>query len=288
MQRFDYAKPCTKYSLDTGYQVCNGYIAIHNGGLGGVGLGNSTQKYLYLPEAHTDFIFPIICEELGLLVGIAVIVGYFVMLFIMLKIAKETDKTRGIRRVLTIEQQRAFMDYIANHPVYYHWWPMFTILLGTGCRIGEALGLRWEDLDFENRVISVNHSIVYYPIGDSRTSVQKISMPKTEAGIRTVPMLGAVAGAKLVSVQVVLYAYATVACSLLLIPAGGAGWVYTAGAVLSGAWFLAETHRLHSRAQRGEVSDKSAMKVFHGSISYLTILFVALAIDPFVGGPVFF
>lgn len=95
MQRFDYAKPCTKYSLDTGYQVCNGYIAIHNGGLGGVGLGNSTQKYLYLPEAHTDFIFPIICEELGLVVGIAVIVGYFVMLFIMLKIAKETDNLRS-------------------------------------------------------------------------------------------------------------------------------------------------------------------------------------------------
>lgn len=94
-QRFDYAKPCTKYSLDTGYQVCNGYIAIHNGGLGGVGLGNSTQKYLYLPEAHTDFIFPIICEELGLVVGIAVIVGYFVMLFIMLKIAKETDNLRS-------------------------------------------------------------------------------------------------------------------------------------------------------------------------------------------------
>lgn len=94
-KRFDFTKPCTKYSLDTGYQVCNGYIAIHNGGLTGVGLGDSTQKYLYLPEAHTDFIFPIICEELGLIVGIAVVVGYFVMLFIMLKIAKETENLRS-------------------------------------------------------------------------------------------------------------------------------------------------------------------------------------------------
>ncbi|MCC3265000.1 heme o synthase [Arthrobacter gengyunqii] len=101
----------------------------------------------------------------------------------------------------------------------------------------------------------------------------------------SVPMLGAVAGAKLVSVQVVLYAYATVACSLLLIPVGGAGWVYTVAAVLSGVWFLVETHRLHSRAQQENLTDKSAMKVFHGSISYLTILFLALAIDPFVGGP---
>ncbi|MCQ2000832.1 heme o synthase [Arthrobacter zhaoxinii] len=99
----------------------------------------------------------------------------------------------------------------------------------------------------------------------------------------SVPMLGAVAGAKLVSVQVVLYAYATVACSLLLVPVGGAGWVYTIAALLSGGWFIAEAHRLHSRAQREELNDKSAMKVFHLSISYLTILFLALAVDPFVG-----
>ena len=100
----------------------------------------------------------------------------------------------------------------------------------------------------------------------------------------SVPMLGAVAGAKLVSVQVVLYAYATVVCSLLLVPVGGAGIVYTLAALLSGIWFLAETHRLHAGAQREELSEKSPMKVFHGSISYLTILFLALAVDPFVGG----
>ena len=51
-----FQNPCERYSDKdgTGYQVCNGYIAIHNGGLRGVGLGGSTQKYLYLPEAHTD------------------------------------------------------------------------------------------------------------------------------------------------------------------------------------------------------------------------------------------
>lgn len=111
---------------------------------------------------------------------------------VMKEIVKETDKTRGVRRALTIEQQRAFMGYIANHPVYYHWWPLFTIMFGTGGRIGEVLGLRWEDLDFEKRIISINHSIVYYPVGDSRKSVQRISKPKTEAGIRTIPMLDAV------------------------------------------------------------------------------------------------
>jgi len=107
----------------------------------------------------------------------------------MKEVTKESDKTRGIRKALTIEQQRAFMGYIAEHPVYYHWWPTFTILLGTGLRIGEALGLRWEDLDFDNKVININHSLVYYPVGNSRTSEQHISKPKTEAGIRSVPML---------------------------------------------------------------------------------------------------
>lgn len=105
------------------------------------------------------------------------------------EISKRAGKSRGVRHALTIEQQRAFMDYIANHPVYYHWWPLFTVLLGTGCRIGEAIGLRWDDLDFEKRTISINHSLVYYPVGDSRTSVLRVSKPKTAAGIRTVPML---------------------------------------------------------------------------------------------------
>lgn len=91
----NFTNPCQRYADDTGYQVCNGYIAIHNGGLTGVGLGNSSQKYLYLPEAHTDFIFPIICEELGLLVGIVVVIGYFIMLFIILNIAKETKILRN-------------------------------------------------------------------------------------------------------------------------------------------------------------------------------------------------
>ena len=90
----NFTNPCQRYSEDTGYQVCNGYIAIKNGGLTGVGLGNSTQKYLYLPEAHTDFIFPIICEELGLIVGIVILIGYFIMLYIILNIAKEASNLR--------------------------------------------------------------------------------------------------------------------------------------------------------------------------------------------------
>lgn len=108
---------------------------------------------------------------------------------VMKEISRESGKNRGIRHALTVEQQRAFMEYIANHPIYYHWWPMFTVLLGTGCRIGEALGLRWQDLDYDRRTISINHSLSYYQKPESNKSVLRISQPKTEAGIRTIPML---------------------------------------------------------------------------------------------------
>ena len=111
---------------------------------------------------------------------------------VMKEISRESGKNRGIRHALTVEQQRAFMEYIANHPIYYHWWPMFTVLLGTGCRIGEALGLRWQDLDYDKRTISINHSLSYYQKPESNKSVLRISKPKTEAGIRTIPMLDVV------------------------------------------------------------------------------------------------
>ena len=94
LSRFNFQKPCTRYTEPTGYQVCNGFIAINNGGIFGVGLGNSTQKYMYVPESHTDFIFPIIVEELGLVGGVLVILGYVYMLYRILKIAKQSENLR--------------------------------------------------------------------------------------------------------------------------------------------------------------------------------------------------
>lgn len=89
LQRFNFLNPCQRYTeVGTGYQVCNSYIAINNGGLFGAGIGNSTQKYLYLPESYTDFIFPVIVEELGVLVGILILLIYAYIIFRILKIAK--------------------------------------------------------------------------------------------------------------------------------------------------------------------------------------------------------
>jgi protoheme IX farnesyltransferase len=93
-----------------------------------------------------------------------------------------------------------------------------------------------------------------------------------------VPMLAVVRGRAVVGLQVILYAWATVACSLLLIPVGHMGLAYTAIALGSGGWFIYETHRLYNLAIRHE--QVSPMRVFHGSITYLTLLFLAVAIDP--------
>ncbi len=101
-----------------------------------------------------------------------------------------------------------------------------------------------------------------------------------------IPMLGATSNAKSVSVQVVLYSWAMVICSLLLVPLGGAGWVYTVTALVAGLWFIFQCHKLHNLAVAEKATSRTAMTVFHGSITYLTILFIALAIDPFVGSAV--
>jgi len=96
-----------------------------------------------------------------------------------------------------------------------------------------------------------------------------------------VPMLPVVADTVAVGRQIVLYTWAMVLWSLLLVPAGPAGPVYAAAAVGLGGFFILEAHRLLSRARRGE--DPKPIRLFHWSITYLTLLFVAVAVDPLLG-----
>lgn len=112
----------------------------------------------------------------------------------MAQIKKKPGKNHGVRHALTLEQQRAFMRFLEDTPGYYHWTPLFKFLLGTGCRIGEAIGIRWEDVDFEKRMISINHSLVYYSreYKEHPMCTFSVSLPKTEAGIRHIPMMDAV------------------------------------------------------------------------------------------------
>ena len=91
LQRLNFLNPCERYEDKTGYQLCNSIIALRNGGLTGKGIGESTQKYLYLPESHTDFIFPIIVEEWGFITGIIIMLAYLILLYRILNIAKKSD-----------------------------------------------------------------------------------------------------------------------------------------------------------------------------------------------------
>ena len=107
---------------------------------------------------------------------------------VMAEIKKSHIWEKNPRHALTIPQQKAFMDYLKAHREYHGWVPILTVLLGTGMRIGECLGLRWDDLDFENRIISVNHTFVYRP-DEKGKSAKHISTPKTISGRRTIPMI---------------------------------------------------------------------------------------------------
>ena len=97
----------------------------------------------------------------------------------------------------------------------------------------------------------------------------------TDAGV---PMLPVVRNNQTVGVQIILYAWALVASTLLLIPVASMGLIYTVTALATGTWFVVESYRLYRQAIVGEISNP--MRLFHGSISYLTLLFIAVAIDP--------
>jgi protoheme IX farnesyltransferase len=95
-----------------------------------------------------------------------------------------------------------------------------------------------------------------------------------------VPMLPVVASASRVAAQIVAYSWAMVATSFVLLPVADLGWLYGALAALAGVWFLTEAHRLYARARRdATAANLKAMRLFHGSITYLTVVFVAVAAD---------
>src|SRR3954452_6041084 len=94
-----------------------------------------------------------------------------------------------------------------------------------------------------------------------------------------VPMLPVVARPEQVTRRIVFYSWAMVAVSLLLIPFG-AGWIYAVAAAVLGVWFVAEAHRLHRRVLRGEAP--APLGLFRLSITYLSLLFAAVAVSQFV------
>ena len=110
---------------------------------------------------------------------------------VMGEIKKSHNWEKPKRHALTEEQQAKFIDFVANSETYNHWLPLLTVFLGTGCRVGEIIGLTWDDCNFAEGIISINHNLIYRQQDDGKCEMH-ITTPKTESGKRIVPMFEAV------------------------------------------------------------------------------------------------
>lgn len=90
------------------------------------------------------------------------------------------------RNALTIEETEILLNFVYSTKEFSRWGPLITVLLGTGLRIGEALGLTWSDCDFQNNLIRVTHALLYKPT-TTTGFIYRISEPKTRSGMRTIP-----------------------------------------------------------------------------------------------------
>lgn len=105
------------------------------------------------------------------------------------EIKRSVGWERPKRHALTVPQQERFIEFVSSHSAYRRWMTLFTVMLGTGARVGEIVGLRWEDCDFENNIIDINHNLTYRAQEDSGLCEFHVTVPKTNAGTRVVPML---------------------------------------------------------------------------------------------------
>lgn len=113
------------------------------------------------------------------------------------ELKKQNGWGQDKRHALTEAQQEVFVDFIRSSQKYSNFLTLFTVFLGTGCRVGEVIGLRWDDCDFTENLISINHSMAYCKPENEDKMRFLVSSPKTEAGERIIPMLQEVKSALL-------------------------------------------------------------------------------------------
>lgn len=108
---------------------------------------------------------------------------------------KELKQSRNLfaekKKALTRQEQDIFLNFLKSSELYNHWYPIFALMLGTGLRVGEATGLTWNDVDFKNNTLSVNHTLVYFNHSKGGCYFG-VNTPKTRAGERTVPLIESV------------------------------------------------------------------------------------------------
>ncbi len=108
---------------------------------------------------------------------------------VMAEIKKKSKNRPEPRHALTIVEQRAFLEFL-DRPENERWKPLFVTMFGTGCRVGEVIGLTWDDVDFAANTISINHNLTYHPMTEKGNKCEfDLTLPKTAAGIRTIPLL---------------------------------------------------------------------------------------------------
>lgn len=90
------------------------------------------------------------------------------------------------KQALSVEDQQRFLEFVKNDRIYRVHLPMITFMLGTACRCGEVIGLTWQDVDFEDKVIHIDHQLIYKNLGEGVGF--HIMVPKTHSGIRTLPL----------------------------------------------------------------------------------------------------
>ena len=90
------------------------------------------------------------------------------------------------RTALTLDQQRKLLAFVRDHENFAVHLPMLQIMIGTGLRCGELIGLTWKDVDMKKRTVSVDHQLTYKNYGDG-CNFHK-TLPKTQAGVRVIPM----------------------------------------------------------------------------------------------------
>jgi len=104
------------------------------------------------------------------------------------ELKKAHNKDVEKRKALTLPEQELFEKFLMESAQYRRWYPVFVIMLWTGLRVGEITGLRWCDIDLEEGIINVNHTLVYYDHRTEKRCAYAINTPKTKAGIRVIPM----------------------------------------------------------------------------------------------------
>ena len=111
---------------------------------------------------------------------------------IMADLKRSNDWEKKPRHALTKEQQRIFITYVKEH--YNRWYPLIVCMLGTGCRIGEMLGLRWKDIMWDSNIISINHNLIYR-VQENGKMEYHITTTKTRNSNREIPMFESVRNA---------------------------------------------------------------------------------------------